>query len=55
MLNMEKSEKEDLLKKWGFKASPLSYMIEPRGSVEWVSKDHVTKKEDFDNLLEWTK
>ena len=31
MFNMEKSKKEDLLKKWGFEASPLSYMIEPGG------------------------
>ena len=52
---MEKSEKEDISDIWDCEDSPLSYMIEPRGSVEMVSKDHVTKKEDFDNILEWTK
>ncbi len=52
---MEKSKKQDISDIWDSEDSPLSYMIEPRGYVEWVSKDHVTKKEDLDNLLEWTK
>ena len=51
---MVKSKKEDISDIWDCEGSPLSYMIEPRGSVAWVSKDHVTKVEDLDNIMYWT-
>ena len=48
---MSESKKPDVLKVYGCTESPLAYMIEPRGSVKFVDKDHVTKKEDLENIL----
>ena len=31
--------------------NPLAYMIEPKGSVDYVDKNHVTKKEDLERIL----
>ena len=41
---MKESENSDILKVYGCNENPLSYMIEPKGSIEIVDKDDVTKK-----------
>ena len=48
---MKESEKPDILKVYDCDENPLSYMIEPKGSIEIVDKDDVTKKEDLENIL----
>ena len=48
---MNESKKPDVLKVYDSDESPLAYMIEPRGSVTFVDEDHVSKKEDFENIL----
>ena len=48
---MSESEKPKFLKIYGCNENPLCYMIEPRGSIEIVDKDDVTKKEDLENIL----
>ena len=48
---MNESKKPDVLNVYGCNESPLAYMIESGFSVEFVDKDHVSKKEDFENIL----
>ena len=47
--------KTDLEKKvlelYNAEENQLAYMIEPKGSVDYVDKDHVTTKEDLERIL----
>ena len=45
------SKNSEIMQLWGCAENPLAYMIEPKGSVEIVGKDHKTKKEDLKNIL----
>ena len=50
--SMEKEEKEKLVKDiYDCEESPLSYIIEPKGSIKITDKDDETKKEDLENII----
>lgn len=46
------SDIEDVLRVWDCDDNPLFYMIEPRGWVRAVDKDHVTKPKDLESILD---
>ena len=49
---MSDNEFDNLVKEiYGCEENPISYMIEPRGSVEITDKNTEPKKEDFENIL----
>ena len=49
---MSDDKLEDLVQEiYGSDENPLSYMIEPRGSVEITDKNNKIKKEDLENIL----
>ncbi len=48
---MKPDDDSDILELYGCDDNPLSYMIEPKGSVRITSKDDKTTKEDLENIL----
>ena len=48
---MESDDEQDVLDLYNCDENPLSYMIEPKGSVKITSKDVKTTKEDLENIL----
>ena len=47
-----KSSIERTLATYGCDDHPLRYVVEPRGSLKIVSKDHVTKPDDLKSILD---
>lgn len=44
-------EEETIQEIYDCNENPLQYMIEPKGSLKIVDKEHKTKKEDLENIL----
>ena len=42
---------QEVLNVYGSDDNPLSYMIEPKGSVDIIDKDEETTKEDLEPIL----